>query len=181
MSELTLTGGTTLRNNATIRPGSSLSQSHHHSHDHSHGDGGHVCAQPALKLDASTLLPSKEQVDLFKTNKNFRLGILSNVVRGGTYSLFVDLLTVLISSGEGERRHDTEGSLPLSPSSFHAAIKDTDHVSLAQMLDGYGADGHTLAHWCAKRGRQRLRFNFFHKIMYSLLIISHFSYALTSR
>ena len=31
-------------------------------------------------------------------------------------------------------------------------LKVDDPVAFASLLDGYGADGHTLAHWCAKRG-----------------------------
>ncbi|KAL7438432.1 hypothetical protein ACHAXH_003451 [Discostella pseudostelligera] len=174
--ELTLTGGTTLSdkahsqsetnrdtNNYVVggrraaatatqqQQANSLSHSHHHSHDHSHGHSHGHCARPALKLDASTLLPSKEQVDQFKTNTKFRLNILSNIVRGGPYALFIDLLTLVVSDGDGKKGNDTEGSTSQSTLDNHA-IRDADPLVLAQMLDGYGADGHTLTHWCAKRG-----------------------------
>ena len=184
--ELTLTGGTTLsdkshssrsetnrdtlnnvvgsRQASVTRQGSSLSQSHHHNHSHDHHSHSRThhgqCARPVLKLDASTLLPSKEQVEQFKTNSHFRLNILSNVVRGGPYALFIDLLTVLVSDGDGNKGNDTEGSI--SPSTLdNSAIRDADPVALAQMLDGYGADGHTLTHWCAKRGGECLHFPVF--------------------
>jgi hypothetical protein len=174
--ELTLTGGTTLSDKAHSQSetnrdthnyvvggrraaatatqqqqANSLSHSHHHSHDHSHGHSHGHCARPALKLDASTLLPSKEQVDQFKTNTKFRLNILSNIVRGGPYALFIDLLTLVVSDGDGKKGNDTEGSTSQSTPDNHA-IRDADPLVLAQMLDGYGADGHTLTHWCAKRG-----------------------------
>lgn len=171
--ELTLTGGTTLREKlqsaesgsstetntnvarsrlaATTRQTSSLSQSHQHSHDHSHGHNHNHCAKTVFKLDASTLLPSQEQVDQFKTNTKFRLNILSNVVRGGPYELFIDLLTVLVSDGNSEKRNTTDGSM-LPSAINNSAIEGADPVELAQMLDGFGADGHTLTHWCAKRG-----------------------------
>ncbi len=167
--ELTLTGGTTLSDNlnysqskarsvagnrladatqqASALAALSQQQNHDHSHSHNHGH----CARPVLQLDASTLLPTKEQVEQFKTNTNFRLNILSNVVRGGPYALFIDLLTVLVSDGDCGKRNNTGGSTPLSTLDNHV-IRDADPLALAQMLDGYGADGHTLAHWCAKRG-----------------------------
>ncbi|KAL3797188.1 hypothetical protein ACHAW5_006050 [Stephanodiscus triporus] len=123
------------------------SQCHHdHSgHNHSHHSHSHS-AVPAAMITASTLLPSKEQVQLFRTNKHYRLNILSNVVRGGTYMLFIDLLTALVSDDEGKEKKSG------TPAGDGTALKDADPMVLAQMLDGYGADGHTLAHWSAKRG-----------------------------
>jgi hypothetical protein len=116
----------------------------HHDHNHSHS------AVPAAMITASTLLPSKEQVQRFRTNKHYRLNILSNVVRGGTYMLFIDLLTALVSDCEVKEKNTgtTAGD--------GTALKDADPMVLAQMLDGYGADGHTLAHWSAKRGEHCL-------------------------
>lgn len=172
--ELTLTGGTTLSDNlnysqceasreknnsvagnrladATRQASALVARSQqHHSHDHSHSHNHGHWARPVLKLDASTILTSKEQVDQFKTNATFRLNILSNVVRGGPYALFIDLLTFLVSDGDKGKRNNAGGSTPLSIDNH--AIRDADPLALAQMLDGYGADGHTLTHWCAKRG-----------------------------
>ena len=179
--ELTLTGGSTLSDNDSqstplhangrshanggraavhAHQGGSLSQSHTHNHGHGHNHSNgpqgqccnsHAAARPPVKIDASTLLPSKEQAQRFRSDKNFRLNMLSNVVRGGPYALFVDLLTVLVSDGEKKKDHEevySEGKAAADD----AALKEADPVELAQKLDGYGSDGHTLAHWCAKRG-----------------------------
>lgn len=160
--ELTLTGGTILSDKLQSSESCSSRETNKnvaitrlaaatHSHDHSHGHSHIRCAKTVLKLDASTLLPSQEQVHQFKTNKKFRLNILSNVVRGGPYELFIDLLTVLVSDGDIEKRNITDGSTLPSAINNHA-IEGADPVELAEFLDGFGADGHTLTHWCAKRG-----------------------------
>jgi palmitoyltransferase len=140
--------------------------SHHHNHNH-HDDHGHHdhsnCShsshntRPAAvgMITVSTLLPSEELLQRFKTNKQFRLNILSNVVRGGSFALFIDLLTALVS--DGEMSEFSNGKTAVSEESaatidISAVLQDADPTLLAQMIDGYGADGHTLAHWCAKRG-----------------------------
>jgi hypothetical protein len=91
-----------------------------------------------------------EQVQRFKTNKHYRLNILSNLVRGGTYSLFIELLASLFRDSEGK---ESNAAAISEGGGTGMALKDADPNLLAQMLDGYGADGHTLAHWCAKRGK----------------------------
>ena len=86
----------------------------------------------------------------FKTDKTFRLNVLSNVVRGGPYALFVDLLAVLVTDdGENEKSGACCGD---KAEENDAVLNEADPVELAEKLDGFGADGHTLAHWCAKRG-----------------------------
>lgn len=86
----------------------------------------------------------------FKNDKNYRLNILSNVVRGGPYALFIDLVCILVEDGE-KQRSNTESSDKVE-SENEATLKNSDPASLAPLLDGHGHDGHTLAHWCAKRG-----------------------------
>ena len=163
--ELTLTGGTLsdtdaalqqtpVHSNATVKAinntggtQTTAADQQAHSHNHSHGHGhccnsSHAPARPVV--DASTLLPTNEVAQRFKTDKKFRLNVLSNVVRGGPYNLFINLVTVLVLDGE-DKKGDDEGR-------DEAVLKEADPQSLAQLLDGYGADGHTLAHWCAKRG-----------------------------
>ncbi len=138
---------------------------HHHNHSHVHHDhSGHNhshSARPTGMITASTLLPSKEHVQRFKTNKLYRLNILSNVVRGGTYALFIDLLTALFSDGEDTENNAAAVSQGGMAASDCTVLKDADPMVLAQMLDGYGADGHTLTHWCAKRGESCLMFDSF--------------------
>ena len=100
----------------------------------------------------------------FRTDTTFRLGVLSNVVRGGPYELFLNLLTVLVagedaSKDRGAEKKEGEGGSPAGVSREHG-VKDlgdeatlrADPEALAPLLDGHGADGHTLAHWSAKRG-----------------------------
>ena len=181
--ELTLTGGSTLSDNDSqstplhANLGSSnnignggqvgsLPQSHNHSHSHghnhshSHGNHGQSCCsphsapRPVVKIDASTLLPTKEQVQRFKTDRNFRLNVLSNVVRGGPYALFIDLLAVLVSDGEIKK---SVSGCDDKAKENEAALNAADPTELAEKLDGYGADGHTLCHWCAKRGEHILQ------------------------
>ena len=138
---------------------------HHHNHSHAHHDhSGHNhshSARPTGMITASTLLPSNEHVQRFKTNKLYRLNILSNVVRGGTYALFIDLLTALFSDGEDTENNAAAVSQGGVAASDCTVLKDADPMVLAQMLDGYGADGHTLTHWCAKRGESCLMFDSF--------------------
>lgn len=176
--ELTLTGGSTLGDNdsqltpvhsnggrATVGGVSGSQQQpqghhHHHGHSHNHGHGhghnhghGQCCGAPPPrappKIDASTLLPTEEQVRRFRTDRQYRLNILSNVVRGGPYPLFMDLIRVLISSDEGDGGAAKGGN---DEGGGDEAARGADPVVLAPLLDGYGTDGHTLAHWCAKRG-----------------------------
>mmetsp|Transcript_15867 Transcript_15867/g.33291 ORF Transcript_15867/g.33291 Transcript_15867/m.33291 type:complete len:800 (-) Transcript_15867:241-2640(-) len=175
--ELTLTGASTISNNAQVSPkkytipvasggaasltpshvGNSHDHNHSHGHDHVHGHahgkprGQSHSVQTNPKIDASTVLPSKEEVQRFKTDKLYRLHVLSNVVRGGPYEVFVNLVTVLTLNDDGEntvkeKNPDQDGHKEDVP------LKEDDPAALANMLDGYGADGHTLAHWCAKRG-----------------------------
>ncbi|KAL9183567.1 hypothetical protein ACHAXT_004423 [Thalassiosira profunda] len=171
MEQLTLTGATTVSNHsrthlhatadaapkagsdasAAAHQGGSLSQPHNHNHNHGNAHDNccpsHAPSRPA-KVDASTLLPSKEIVNRFKSDKLFRLNVLSNVVRGGPYKLFVALLTVLVSEGEESTGNDAAGE----EGRDDALLEGADPEFLANALDGHGADGHTLAHWCAKRG-----------------------------
>lgn len=181
--ELTLTGGTAIskappapamdaesnvRQQLTVYPGGLAAHKNErnqlaaatlpHQHQHSHGHHDHndkncnhnhnAPARPA-GMPVSTLLPSTEQVLRFKTNKHYRLNILSNVVRGGTYSLFIELLASLFRDSDGK----VGNTAALSEGGTEMALRDADPTLVAQMLDGYGADGHTLAHWCAKRGK----------------------------
>jgi hypothetical protein len=174
--ELTLTGGTAMskappaeshvQQQLTMHAGGSAAHNNErnqvaaatwpHQHNHSHGHHDHNDkkwyhghnTRPA-GMPVSSLLPSIEQVQRFKTNKHYRLNILSNVVRGGTYTLFIELLASLFRDSEC-KESNTEA---LSEGGTGMALKDADPILLAQMLDGYGADGHTLAHWCAKRGK----------------------------
>ncbi|KAL7541778.1 hypothetical protein ACHAXR_011200 [Thalassiosira sp. AJA248-18] len=145
---------------AANQHGSSLSQSHNHNHDHNHGNNhnhnhGHCCdnhaPRPAPKIDASTLLPNDEVVQRFKTEKIFRLTVLTNVARGGPFKLFTNLVTVLILDDDKSKKEGSEAA-DSDEGRDDALLKSADPESLAHMLDGYGADGHTLAHWCAKRG-----------------------------
>ena len=196
--ELTLTGGSTLgdksfhrsptpvhsngiigassSHNAGAGGGDSHGRSHPHHHA-AHDSSGAACChaharpRPAPKVTASTLLPTREVVSRFRTDNTFRMNVLSNVVRGGPYELFTNLLTVLVVSGDandadgggdggananapssgGGSKKDGEGGTR----SDEVILKEADQELLARMLDGYGADGHTLAHWCAKRGEWR--------------------------
>lgn len=145
---------------------SAPAHSHNHSPNHGHGQGratGQCChahapqKQQPRKIDASALLPTEEVARRFRSDKKFRLGVLSNVVRGGPYGLFLSLLTVLVSNENDEsvkKKNDAEaeGAAAAAEERDESIVKGADPESLAQMLDGYGADGHTLAHWCAKRG-----------------------------
>ena len=165
--ELTLTGGSTLSDHSRAStPVHSNSNdkanqdnhshthnhtNHNHGHSHNHNThGGNCCnprqPRPTPKIDASTLLPSKEVVQRFKTDQKFRLNVLSNVVRGGPYELFTNLVAVLVL--------DTSDTIVTTDDARddEEVIKGANPASLAQLLDGFGADGHTLTHWCAKRG-----------------------------
>ena len=168
--ELTLTGGTStpthsnvnvIGNNGsnTIQQGN-VSQAHkhthssHHNHNHSHQGGGQCCnahpePRPIIKICASTLLPTKEAVGRFKTDRIYRMSMLSNIIRGGPYALFIDLMTVLVLDEEVAKTKTNEEA--------ESILKNADPVALTQMLEGYGNDGHTLAHWCAKRGKYIIR------------------------
>jgi hypothetical protein len=95
-------------------------------------------------MDESVLLPTPEQVARFKSDKSFRLNVLSNVVRGGTYEIFINLIGVLVSN---------EGVEKESSAVKDGVIKIEDREGFSIMVNGYGVDGHTLAHWCAKRGQ----------------------------
>ena len=172
--ELTLTGGSTLSDNnarsttpvhsnvggtmnnnattATASQGNSHSHNHGHSHNHQAGaccNNAHAHPRPVVKIDASTLLPSKEAVQRFKTDKIYRMSMLSNIIRGGPYALFIDLMTVLVLNEEVAKTKTNEEA--------ESILKNADPVALTQMLEGYGNDGHTLAHWCAKRGKYIIR------------------------
>jgi ankyrin repeat protein len=170
--ELTLTGASTLSDNvasplhtaatksndqATTQDHGRGSHSHTHSHGHSHGHGhshthnGEGCcdshAPPPRKINASALLPSREQVQRFKNDKLYRMNVLANVIRGGPYELFLSLITVLVSTDDIDSPVELEGI-----EEYEAKVKQADQVALAQKLEGYGNDGHTLCHWCCKRG-----------------------------
>mmetsp|Transcript_12003 Transcript_12003/g.25830 ORF Transcript_12003/g.25830 Transcript_12003/m.25830 type:complete len:847 (+) Transcript_12003:89-2629(+) len=129
-----------------------------HSHNHNHGRccGAPQPPRPAPITDASTLLPTPELIQRFQTDKVFRLNMLSNVVRGGPYALFTNLVTVLVlGEVNKEKKHKEEGGegcCKVEGRSDETVLKEADVESLALMLDGHGADGHTLAHWCVKRG-----------------------------
>jgi len=150
--ELTLTGDSTSSDRPAIAKSSSHNHnhsnghSHNHSHGHSHSHGSSCCApKPVKKIDASVLLPTPEQVSRFKNDKSFRLQVLSNVVRGGTYDIFTNLIRVLVNNDDEKKEmHEEEVS------SDGVTIDDCE--GFANMINGHGADGHTLAHWCAKRG-----------------------------
>ena len=154
--ELTLTGASTSSDRPAIAKssshnhnhsnGHSHNHSHGHSHGHSHSHGSSCCApKPVKKIDASVLLPTPEQVSRFKNDKSFRLQVLSNVVRGGTYDIFTNLIRVLVNNDDEKKEmHEEEVS------SDGVTIDDCE--GFANMINGHGADGHTLAHWCAKRG-----------------------------
>ena len=151
-------GGTTNNNTATATASSQGNSSHSHNHGHGHHNhqAGAACCnahpqpRPVVKIDASTLLPSKEAVQRFKTDKIYRMSMLSNIIRGGPYALFIDLMTVLVSNNEEVAKTKTNEEA-------ESILKDADPVALTQMLEGYGNDGHTLAHWCAKRGKYIIR------------------------
>ena len=191
--ELTLTGGTLsdtdaalqqtpVHSNATVKAinntggttqtAAANQQGSHLSHSHNHSHGGHCCnsshapARPVV--DASTLLPTNEVAQRFRTDKKFRLNVLSNVVRGGPYNLFINLVTVLVLDGE-----DKKGDETADEGRDEAVLKEADPQSLAQLLDGYGADGHTLAHWCAKRGEYVVCSNTWEVVFASLIMIIH--------
>ena len=143
--ELTLTGASTLSDRPVASSSTHSHDHHEHGHSHSH-DHNHSCCGPKpqpRKIDASVLLPTPEQVARFKSDKSFRLNVLSNVVRGGTYEIFISLIAVLVSKegGEKEVASVTDG-----------VVQIEDFEEFASMVNGYGVDGHTLAHWCAKRG-----------------------------
>lgn len=146
--ELTLTGASAI-NDRHVASASSHSHDHSHSHGHSHSHshashGAGCCAPKPKKIDASVLLPTPEQVARFKNDKSFRLQVLSNVVRGGTYEIFTNLIQVLLNDDKKEDSRENESS--------DGTISIKDHEGFGNMINGHGADGHTLAHWCAKRG-----------------------------
>eukprot|EP00574_Skeletonema_japonicum_P008687 CAMPEP_0201729680 /NCGR_PEP_ID=MMETSP0593-20130828/19736_1 /ASSEMBLY_ACC=CAM_ASM_000672 /TAXON_ID=267983 /ORGANISM="Skeletonema japonicum, Strain CCMP2506" /LENGTH=785 /DNA_ID=CAMNT_0048222065 /DNA_START=74 /DNA_END=2431 /DNA_ORIENTATION=- len=173
--ELTLTGASTLSNSVaspqdavapnnqdtTTTQQSSNGHSHSHTHNQSHnhrqhghvhngGGGGGCCdahSAPPRKIHASALLPSKEQVQRFKNDKLYRMNVLANVIRGGPYELFLSLITVLISPDDIDKPVELDGV-----DAYEAKVKAADPVALAVLLEGYGHDGHTLTHWCCKRG-----------------------------
>lgn len=74
------------------------------------------------------------------------MNMFSNVIRGGPYKLFLELVMVLIGEDVVQDCCENEDNYCIDK------IKEADPVALANLLEGYGADGHTLAHWCAKRG-----------------------------
>ena len=98
-----------------------------------------------MVISSSVLLPTPEQVSRFKNDKSFRLQVLSNVVRGGTYDIFTNLIQVLVNDDEKKEMRDEEVN--------HDGVTIDDCEGFANMINGHGADGHTLAHWCAKRGK----------------------------
>ena len=83
-------------------------------------------------------------------------------MRGGTYEIFLNLVMVLASIDKNGGNRDKETSKENAnvgqvvehekDGDCSDPMKVVDPVALAKMLDGYGSDGHTLAHWCAKRG-----------------------------
>mmetsp|Transcript_18381 Transcript_18381/g.36848 ORF Transcript_18381/g.36848 Transcript_18381/m.36848 type:complete len:778 (-) Transcript_18381:38-2371(-) len=167
--ELTLTGASTLSDNVaspqdrtpkindqtmTQQSNGNGSHSHNHGHVHHHGHahngGGGCCdshAAPPKKINASALLPSKEQVQRFKNDQLYRMNVLANVIRGGPYELFLSLITVLVSPDDIDSPVELDGV-----EAYEAKVKEADPAALAQLLEGYGNDGHTLSHWCCKRG-----------------------------
>ena len=65
-------------------------------------------------------------------------------MRGGTFEIFVNLMKVLVTSDEkkdDEMVQEEEDKVVIE-----------DYEGFASLVNGHGADGHTLAHWCAKRG-----------------------------
>lgn len=133
-----------------------ISSTHTHSHHHSH-KGSACCATPKQKIDASTLLPSPQQVHRFKTDQFYRLNVLANVVRGGTFEIFMNLVGILVLEGtSGTLKNTGNDASGEDGGSGSLELKVDDPVAFASLLDGYGADGHTLAHWCAKRGESYL-------------------------
>jgi len=116
-----------------------------------HQHGGRACcpassAPPRPRHLASSILPNREMARRFRSDPAFRLNVLGNVVRGGPYELFLSLVAALASPDDedDERWRD--------PGMADGIIASADPARLASMLGGYGMDGHTLAHWCAKRG-----------------------------
>ncbi|KAL7488073.1 hypothetical protein ACHAW6_013654 [Cyclotella cf. meneghiniana] len=142
--ELTLTGASTLSDRPVAASTSTQSHDHDHGHSHNHNHQKGTCCGPKPKaMDESVLLPTPEQVARFKSDKSFRLNVLSNVVRGGTYEIFINLIGVLVSK-EGDEK---ESSIVKD-----GVVKIEDREGFAIMVNGYGVDGHTIAHWSAKRG-----------------------------
>ena len=84
----------------------------------------------------------------FKNDKLFRLQVLSNVVRGGTYEIFVNLMRVLVTNDEKKEEEDAKKN----EEEDDMLMVIEDYEGFASLVNGHGADGHTLAHWCAKRG-----------------------------
>lgn len=179
--ELTLTGASTLSNSVTPQDvaapnnkdqtttqqsnGHSHSHTHNnshhnHGHGHNHAPNGRGCCDahsaPPRKINASALLPSKEQVQRFKNDALYRINVLANVIRGGPYELFLGLITVLISPDNIDKPEVLDGV-----EAYEAKVKAADPVALAQLLEGYGHDGHTLTHWCCKRGDETRFLAFF--------------------
>mmetsp|Transcript_26140 Transcript_26140/g.55137 ORF Transcript_26140/g.55137 Transcript_26140/m.55137 type:complete len:850 (+) Transcript_26140:59-2608(+) len=169
VSSNAINGGSAKINGTQTQTSTGAAMSHNHQHNTSHNhDNGHVhssCChapnqpRPMPKIDASNILPSPEIIRRFQSDKIFRLNVLSNIVRGGPYELFTNLVTVLVTGevnkkcNENSPNKEGEGDCNKNCGSDDDSIlKGADPESLAQMLDGYGADGHTLAHWCAKRG-----------------------------
>ncbi|KAL7493559.1 hypothetical protein ACHAWT_002689 [Skeletonema menzelii] len=157
--ELTLTGASTLSNKvasphaaANNNDQTTAHQGNEHgSHSHNHGHGHAGCcnshAAPPRKINASALLPSKEQVQRFKNDELYRMNVLANVIRGGPFELFLSLITVLVSPDDIDNPVELDGI-----EAYEAKVKEADPSSLAHLLEGYGHDGHTLSHWCCKRG-----------------------------
>ena len=50
-----------------------------------------------------------------------------------------------MNDDEKKEMHDEEVN--------HDGVTIDDYEGFANMINGHGADGHTLAHWCAKRGK----------------------------
>ena len=112
-----------------------------------HQHGGRACCPPTSRPRhlASSILPNGEMVRRFRSDPAFRLNVLGNVVRGGPYELFLSLVAALASPDDGDERWRDGGRAD-------ELIEGADPAALGSMLGGYGMDGHTLAHWCAKRG-----------------------------
>ncbi len=93
--------------------------------------------------------------------------------------MFVNLVTVLtlneeVDNAVAEENPDKDNDKKDTP------LKEDDPTALAKMLDGYGADGHTLAHWCAKRGQYYFQviFNYFNLLRLAKELLScNISYA----
>lgn len=62
-----------------------------------------------------------------------------------------------MNDDEKKEMHDEEVN--------HDGVTIDDCEGFANMINGHGADGHTLAHWCAKRGKCVLVKCFFCKSM----------------